>query len=406
MKKTFWLFILLLLPFIAAGNGKVWPQPSIEGVPPDIPYQRALIVHHDNEQVLILQTRFDPVEEITEESEYCWVIPVPSEAEFEFLNAPTIENVFRRVDSLTYPNVIKISKILQRAALVLLVTWFVLSIIFCLVCPMLLLSFNVKWLHKRKKILTIIASIGIIIPPIIFLAVFSTVFGYFLGGMPSHIRGGVQVIRSQSVGPYDAFLLKAETSSDLRDWLTENGFAYYEEDEPVLEEYIEKGWFFVFTRIKPGIDPEYLSAGEHGLIAPIVLRFHSEFPVYPLALTSTVGVDTEVVIYLLSDKRMSAGERMALHASLTLSNWVIEGIISKLKFPQHWHVPPADDNIRWEESEHIEEQYLIYSFEDWDPEFRYLSKFKATLSPEQMRQDLVFYPDEELTDYRKRVIRW
>ncbi len=399
MKKTFWLFIFLLLPFIAAGNGKVWPS---EGVPPEVPYQRALIMHHDNEQVLILQTRFDPFEEITEESEYCWVVPVPSEAEFEYLKPWTIERLFQRADRMTYPDVLQVRDILKRAGLIFLAAWFILSIAI-IFAPIFIIKFNIRCSQKSKTILAITATLGIIIPVTIAMTIY-----FFLpaGTRATSGRRGVEVVRSQSVGPYDAFLLQAESSTDLHEWLTDNGFAYYEEDEPVLEEYIEKGWYFVFTRIRPGTDISHVRTARHGLMAPIVTRFHSEYPVYPLALTSTVGVDTEVVIYLLSDKRMSPGERMPLHTFMEPSLFAKNQLLEKTKATQTTYEKPIGDNIRWEESEHIEGRYYIHPFEDWEPEFRYLSKFKATLSPEEMRQDLVFNPDEDLTDYRKRVIRW
>jgi hypothetical protein len=85
----------------------------------------------------------------------------------------------------------------------------------------------------------------------------------------------------------------------LLTWLNENGYAFPERGEPILDQYIAEGWYFMATRVRPGegvnLDVD---------VQPLWLSFPTDRPVYPMRLTSLVTTPIDVLIYVLADHRM------------------------------------------------------------------------------------------------------
>ncbi len=114
---------------------------------------------------------------------------------------------------------------------------------------------------------------------------------------------GVDVIDEQVVGPYATATLSAEDPNALVDWLNDNGYFFPEEGEKVIAEYIERGWYFVATRIN-AVDEGTGKALAEGAIDPIVLSFASDDIVYPLRITSLSATAPEVLLYIIADHVM------------------------------------------------------------------------------------------------------
>lgn len=124
-----------------------------------------------------------------------------------------------------------------------------------------------------------------------------------------------------------------------------------------------------------------LRAVTHAPVNPLILRFPTPNPVYPTALTATGGHRTEILIYLASDTAMTTD------APLTLR---------------------FRGNMR---ARHLNMSYLesiepTEFLEGEKSEYLYLSKFKSTLSPVQMEQDIEFRPDPTGQPFREHVYRW
>ena len=115
------------------------------------------------------------------------------------------------------------------------------------------------------------------------------------GGGP----GGVEVLSHEKVGAYDVTVLSSSDPTALLTWLNENGYAFPERGEPILDQYIAEGWYFVATRVRPGegvnLDVD---------VQPLWLSFPTDRPVYPMRLTSLVTTPINVLIYVLADHRM------------------------------------------------------------------------------------------------------
>jgi hypothetical protein len=115
------------------------------------------------------------------------------------------------------------------------------------------------------------------------------------GGGP----GGVEVLSREKVGAYDVSVLSSSDPTALLTWLNENGYAFPKRGEPILDEYVSEGWYFMATRVRPGE-----SASLDVDVQPLWLSFPTDRPVYPMRLTSLVTTPIDVLIYVLADHRM------------------------------------------------------------------------------------------------------
>ena len=121
-----------------------------------------------------------------------------------------------------------------------------------------------------------------------------------LGGMAASTeQGGVEVLSREQVGVYDVSVLSADEPGALLEWLNENGYAFPEEGQPILDAYVKEGWYFMATRVLPG-----KAAQLEGDVQPLWLSFDAEQAVYPMRLTSLIDRYMDVLIYVLADHRM------------------------------------------------------------------------------------------------------
>jgi hypothetical protein len=189
------------------------------------------------------------------------------------------------------------------------------------------------------------------------------------------------VIAEYQVGVYDVRVVKSDDAEALIAWLNANEFKFNDEDKSAFDSYISRGWCFVVARIDPSAEHEEYELVSEGLAAPLILRFPHDTPVYPLALTSTGGHDTEILIYLAAETKMVCDERLTL------------------RFAGEIYTP----------------SFLSYLIDDVEPtgfftaeqlSYPYLCKFRNTLTAEQMKEDIVFIPARDDTPYRERVVRW
>ena len=65
-------------------------------------------------------------------------------------------------------------------------------------------------------------------------------------------KTGATVISRSQVGMYDMAVLSADDSQALYSWFAENNFSIPYEAQELVDEYIEKGWYFTVMKIVPG----------------------------------------------------------------------------------------------------------------------------------------------------------
>jgi hypothetical protein len=348
--------IVLALSAAVLADGKMYVR---ETVPPTIPYQRALILFKGGVQTLILQSKYELPEEDGVVS-LGWVVPVPAVPEVASMPAEHARHLFWLLSFRSRPALIKISESIFG---------------FCLAgCVIFVLIAVIRASHKphlRHKLFFYGMGVAmLLLMAAILMPALSTVKSL-----------GVDVIAEHQVGVYDVRVVKSEDSEALIAWLNANDFTFGNEDRAAFDDYISRGWCFVVARIDPSAEHEEYELVSEGLAAPLILRFPHDTPVYPLALTSTGGHDTEILIYLAAETKMVCDERLTL------------------RFAGNIYTP----------------SFLSYLIDDVEPtgfftaeqlSYPYLCKFRNTLTAEQMKEDIAFTPASDDTPYRERIVRW
>ena len=112
--------------------------------------------------------------------------------------------------------------------------------------------------------------------------------------------GGVTVLSSTSVGPYDVVVLEGVDAASINTWLTDNAYLFPPEAVAALDPYVANAFKFVVLRMrKPPPGDEFPATGE---LVPLVLRYPSGEPCIPIQLTAIATVpDMPITAYFLAD---------------------------------------------------------------------------------------------------------
>jgi hypothetical protein len=311
-------------------------------------------MYDDGKETLVLQSKFSAAGKPATDAVLGWVVPVPAVPELDSMDSISARSLFYRLDRLSQPSVTAIPIIL----LICLFVWLLVT-----VALILYSRYLVKTLNVRPFFLVILSLllllIVVMIPP--------TLLG----------RSGVEVLAESDVGIYQTKVIKGGDSSALLDWLKEGGFQFHASDQPVLDDYIKRGWVFVVAKVRPGEKQKALDSAE-GMPDPLILRFDSKVPVYPLALTGTTGTATEILLYVLGRSKWHCRDGMNLLFAGQESHWLLE---------DYFHENPK-------------------AFKPWEQHLPYLCKFKGTLTPDQMRKDLDLEPAADDAPYREHRVVW
>ncbi len=245
----------------ALADGKVFPRFDASA---HIPDQQALIHYADGIETLAIETRFEGTG-----TEFAWIVPTPSVPEV----TATTTGVFPTLREITRPS-------LHAPDLS------------ALTAPIIILTFVCLAFKGRPRI-----SLPAIVLTLVLLVLS---LGLFLPslGKPRGANGeGVEVLDRSIVGSYDVATLQAQSPGELLGWLSANGFATGGDIGPVVQQYIADGWTFVAMRLRREA-PEAAMMTPH----PMVFRFSTSTPIYPLRLTGVGNPRVEISLYVCADQ--------------------------------------------------------------------------------------------------------
>ena len=339
-----------------------------EEIPPKIPYQRALILFDKGTETLILQSRYE-IPTGDGNSTLGWVVPVPAVPEVASMPADMAQNLFMYLSEYSRPRVTRIAPTVFAVLFVVVAGLSLLTLSVCLLSFVLPLPQRFK---ENRGRLARYSMWGLLICfPLIIIGSFAAARGSL----------GVDVIAEQRVGIYDVSVVRSDNTEGLIGWLNKNDFKFGDRDRAAFDSYISKGWCFVVAIINPSTGEEERRIVSEGLAAPLILRFPHTNPTYPVALTGTGGFETEILIYLASSTKMTANDRLTLRFAGEMRKGLSRVLLSADIDPEGFFDPKKMN-------------------------FPYLCKFKDRLTPDRMREDIIFSEAEDDKPYREHIVKW
>ena len=347
--------LVALFASAAFADGKFYWR---EQVSPDVPYQRALLMFDGEHEALVLQSQYAAATSDAPD-DIAWVVPVPAVPELASMESRQADWLFSVLSLTAQPHVIEISLVLS------LFVPIACGVVLLLLCALSESRPRLSWIAAHRWPVAMLALFVIFVPVLCLTP--------SLGG-----RRGVEVLKSESVGIYDAKVVSSSDAGELVGWLNEKGFQFQDADEAVFRDYVSRGWCFVTAHVRPDAASEHQPV--NGLADPLILRFPTKEAVYPLALTGTTGHETEVLIYILSKTKMLCGDRLRLKHAGEASGSSIRRLLRV-------------DN---EAAAKLLADAGLY----------YVTKFKSRLSPSQMETDLTFTSAADNNAYRALEVVW
>ena len=357
--------LLFAMAAQATADGKMYWR---ESIPPKIPYQRALILFKDGTETIVLQSKYE-IPKTEEKASLGWVVPVPAVPQVASMPADMARHVFMYLSRNSRPRVTRILPTVFNGLFLGTVGVSLLTLLLCLLS--LAVPFPSWFQQNRGRLLRgslygLLACLlmGLLIPSV------AAARGSF----------GVDVIAEHRVGIYDVRIVRSNDSGNLISWLNANEFRFAKEDRAAFDSYVSRGWCFVVANINPTTGQDERTVVSEGLAAPLILRFPHDAPIYPVTLTGTGNHETEILIYLASSAKMTCDDRLTLRFAGEMQKYSL-AYLPEMVEPEGFFKPD-------------------------DPSCPYLCKFKDTLTPSQMTQDIVFTTAGDNEHYREHIVKW
>ncbi len=349
-------------------DGKVYIPDKI---PLEIPYQRALVVFDGGTETLLLQSKYR-VRSSSPATFLGWVVPVPAVPVVASMETGEAEWLFMRMGRQTRLEVVKLwhdGHISSIGGIVFLAAGF----LFLIFSGMGEILPSTHWVKRRQDAFfqngIICLAVGV---------VFWASMSFFHLGQGRAAKELVDILETQKAGIYDVQVVKGKDPKDLIQWLNSHQFHFEKSDGNVFGQYIKQGWCFVVATVRSSKEDKAQQIEPEALVDPLVLRFPIKQAVYPLALTATMDHETQIDLYVLSEKKVQCDAKLKLFFAGDVDGSIVDGIQTR---PE-----------------------ILFSKKEKN--LSCLTVFKGKLTPEQMRQDahLPFALDNE--PYRETKIEW
>lgn len=326
---TFWAVICLLIAGTSClADGKVF-GPGVGKIP--IPDQDAMIVWNGGVETLAIETRF-----VSSGRDFAWVVPLPAKPEI----SPGSAGMFPTLRALCAPDVVR-----STTPFFPLFT----AITIFLLIAMVVTAGSAKRFAIAMALLV----------PLTCLVLMPSLGRVRGGGEPGP---AVEILDRGIIGSYEVTTVASTDPSALAAWLKDNGFTIAPGAQPVIADYVKAGWVFSAAKLRRDQDTTKPSTPH-----PLVFKFKTDQPVYPLRLTAVENGPLKVDLYVFGPGRAAAdGFDVKRCAAAELSD----------ADPYHYHVRRKD---RIDISHDGLGALLVEGLT--------LTRLSGTLSPEQMGAD-------------------
>jgi hypothetical protein len=130
--------------------------------------------------------------------------------------------------------------------------------------------------------------------------------------------GGVTVLETAEVGPYQTATVQSDDPQALFDWLDKNGYDQPPSALPYIEHYVSSGMLFVALKLKANADV--------GDLQPVTFTFTDGDPCVPLILTRVAAApDMPVRIFVLGTARAVPTNWMHVVINQMKIDWLSSG---------------------------------------------------------------------------------
>lgn len=279
-----WRFALLLLvliaPVFAASVGSVYApeRTSMDEPLPKITHQNALVSWKGGEQVLVMES-------VVENGEYAaWIIPVPGKPN---LIEELPEGYFAQLAAKHRIIVISHPGIFTVALICLFLVW---------ACISTVAQFKRDQPWRPWELITASAI------PVMACFVLLYLFSHAASNAYPRIEDP-EKFKVPQVKEFQVTVIPPEEKDGVSNWLTKAQLYPYNGTYE-LDKYARKGWHFVAVKLR--------TSEKVAKTRPIMIRFPSEEPVYPMALTATGGGSVNLDLYTVGPgKALVPGLRVA-----------------------------------------------------------------------------------------------
>lgn len=368
--------LLLALVSVTWADGKMYWKEDAKQV--GLPRQRAIILHHDEMETLIVQSEI-AVTTGENPASIAWVVPVPSVPDIASPKPDLLDSareceftLFRMLTGMSHTQIHKVRSILVNLHGIL-------GAAFCLTYLVLLPYCRARGYPLFPERWERVAKYYCMIYPILLLV--STGFTSF--GKPE-LSEDIAILQSGRVGVHDVTVVRSDKPDALLGWLKDGQYGVGDADRAVIASYVARGWCFVAVRIDTS------TINGTGMPPALVLRFPAKEAVYPMALTGTSGHATEVLLHVLADCPVNAGGKIFRRYSGDANYSAGFGPIMLHLGNYMGSLEP--DGIFQE------------TFGQWKPS--HLTTFKETLTPDRMREDIVLKPAPDAKPFRATKWKW
>jgi len=301
----------------ARADGKVLP-PVLVAQEIEMPDQRALLAWKDGVETLVIESSF-----VGQGTDFAWVVPLPAKPEVEAATRGTLPSVAALMLPVVRPAVeevwvlvffgglvaiaaalagwriigwgLRVAVVASAGALLgfLLAAVFGLGAFFPLVGMAATCVFGWGVIKREASLFSHLVAL---IVGVIGLGVLLPTVGKVRATVDEGPSGAAALtLERRVVGDFDVTLLSGREGAGVVRWLEDNGFALPEAARAEAERHAAAGGWFVASRVRR----DFAERGT-SVPAPLVFRFPSEKPVYPMRFTgagATGPLEVELFVF-------------------------------------------------------------------------------------------------------------
>lgn len=105
----------------------------------------------------------------------------------------------------------------------------------------------------------------------------------FTPSEPPEPGPGPDIVLQDVVGAYEIVVLQGGTASEVLDFFAQNDYAFNDDAEPLIQQYIDEGFLITGVKLTAGAEVE--------AVHPLVFRFVGDEPCIPIRLTAVAASD-------------------------------------------------------------------------------------------------------------------